>query len=74
MQTVADLLECFRVYAVCIHCARMEPVDLNKVDPQTTVDALRRRLKCSGCGVRREDIRIVYVGPCARAAAFRYRR
>lgn len=74
MQTVADLLECFKVYAVCIPCARMEAVDIGTLDPTMPVETLRHRLRCSGCNERRQDLRIVYVGPCERAAGFRYRR
>ena len=77
MQCIGDLLESFKVYAVCISCARMELVDLlamaDTLGADTTIDALRKRLRCTGCGVRREDIRIVYVGRCERASAFRYR-
>lgn len=78
MQRLTDLVECFRVYAVCAPCGRMEPVDLpsavERLGEESTVTGLRERVRCQHCGQRTQDIRVVYVGPAQRAAGFHYRR
>lgn len=78
MQPLSDLLEKFRVYALCVPCGRMEPVDLGAVIERlgsaATVADLRRRVRCRGCGQRTRDVRVVYVGPQERPASFHYRR
>lgn len=55
----------------------MEPLDLDAVVSQLgrelTVEDLRARVRCRGCRQRTRDIRIVYVGPKDRPAAFHYR-
>jgi hypothetical protein len=78
MQRLADLIDKFRVYALCVPCGRMEALDLAAIDSggggAMTVAELRERVRCRGCGQRTRDIRIVYVGPADRPAAFHYRR
>ncbi len=78
MQKLSDLLESFRVYAVCVPCGRMEAVDLARATARlgddATVADLRARVRCSGCRTRTRDVRVVYVGPEHRRADFRYRR
>lgn len=76
MQSVADLLESFHLYAVCVDCTRMERVRIQELidrfGSELTIDDLRRRLRCASCGQRTGDIRIVYVGKQARVAGFHY--
>ena len=78
MQKLSDLLESFRVYAVCVPCGRMEAVDLARAAARlgdgATVADLRARVRCHDCGTRTRDVRVVYVGPEGRRADFRYRR
>lgn len=78
MQRLIDLVATFRVYAVCVPCGRMEPVPLAaaaaRLGPDATVTDLRERVRCSGCGARTRDVRVVYVGPEDRPATFHYRR
>ena len=78
MQTLQDLIRAFRVYAVCEPCERMIAVDLpllmSRHGPDMTLDQLRNRVRCAACGVRTQDIRIVYVGPCGSAGRFHYQR
>jgi len=78
MQRLADLRECFRVYALCVPCGRMEALDLDAalahLGDDGSVADLRARVRCGQCGARTRDIRIVYVGPRDRPAAFHYRR
>ncbi|HEX7035566.1 MAG TPA: hypothetical protein VF210_07315 [Pseudomonadales bacterium] len=78
MQRLIDLCERFRVYAVCVPCGRMEAVDLEssiaRLGEAATVADLRERVRCRGCGRRTHDLRVVYVGPKDRPAAFHYRR
>jgi len=40
--------------------------------PETTVEDIRRRLVCTACGRRTENLRLVYRGPGGRAASFNY--
>lgn len=78
MQRLGELLESFKVYAVCVPCSRMEAVDLRaaveRLGATATVADLRARVRCRGCGRRTRDIRVVYVGPADRPATFHYRR
>lgn len=78
MQRLTELRERFRVYALCVPCGRMEPVDLGAALAQLgeagTVADLRERVRCRECGRRTRDVRVVYVGPEHRLAAFHYRR
>jgi hypothetical protein len=67
MQRLVDLTENFRVYAVCVPCGRMEPLDLDALVSHRgrllTVADLRARLRCRICRQRTHDLRIIYVGP-----------
>ena len=78
MQRLIDLVESFKVYAVCSDCARMEAMDLAAIIEQfggdRSVTWLRSQLRCADCGHRTEDLRIVYVGACEKTAGFGYRR
>ena len=78
MQKLSDLLESFRVYAVCVPCGRMEAVDLARAAARlgdgATVADLRARVRCGACRAFTHDVRVVYVGPEDRRADFRYRR
>lgn len=77
-QRLIDLLESFRVYALCTPCGRMEAVDLDvvvsRLGREASIGDLRRRVRCRHCGLRTREVRIVYVGPDDRPAAFHYRR
>lgn len=77
MQRLTDLADKFRVYALCVPCGRMEALDLAALAAagggSMTVAELRGRVRCRACGTRTRDIRIVYVGPADRPAAFHYR-
>ena len=65
MRTLNKIPDTFKLYAVCTDCGRMEEVDrlgvIEKAGDMTVTD-FRSRVRCSGCGIRTEDIRIVYVG------------
>ncbi|MDH3642164.1 MAG: hypothetical protein OES38_08720 [Gammaproteobacteria bacterium] len=78
MQTIKDINSSFTLYAVCVGCARMEPLSAERLKeelgPDTLLEDVRKRLRCQRCGERSGDIRIVYVGPCRSAAGFHYRR
>jgi hypothetical protein len=56
----------------------MEQLDLKalmvRLGADATVSDVRSRLRCRGCGQRRPDIRVVYVGANAIAGTFSYRR
>jgi len=58
----------FAIVAFCERCARRAAVDRENLPPKVTIEALRRRLRCTGCGSRETSIRIVYTG----AGGFRY--
>ena len=77
MVTLADLVARFELHAVCIHCQRMERIDLTELMdrfPETrTVEEVRDRVRCRGCRRRTRDIRIVYVGTNGNARGFHYR-
>ena len=77
MKTMGDLIESFQLYAVCTDCERMERVAIGQLveahGEDLTIEAVRRRLRCSGCAVRTGDIRIVYVGEKGKLAGFHYR-
>ena len=65
MNTLAEIPDSFRLYAVCTKCVRMELVDRQAVienQGDLSVADFRARVKCSECGKRTEDIRIVYQG------------
>ena len=77
MKTMADLHDRFQLHAVCTDCDRMEQIRIqaliDRFGDDLTIDSVRRRLRCTGCGQRTEDIRIVYVGENARVSGFHYR-
>lgn len=78
VQRLEDLRESFRVYALCVPCGRMEALDLDAalehLGSNGSAADLRARVRCGQCDGRTRDIRIVYVGPRERPAAFHYRR
>ena len=78
MQTLAELQECFQLYAVCEDCQRMAEVDIPRLieleGGDYRVDRVRLRLLCTTCKQRSHALRIVYVGPGRRSASFRYNR
>jgi hypothetical protein len=78
VRKIKDINSSFTLYAVCVGCARMEPLSAERLIEELGADILledvRKRLRCKGCGERSGDIRIVYVGPCRSAAGFHYRR
>ena len=65
MRTLTKIPDTFKLYAVCTDCERMEEVDrlgvIEKAGDMTVTD-FRKRVRCSACGTRTEDIRIVFVG------------
>jgi hypothetical protein len=73
-----DLRASFHLYAVCNSCDRMEPVSipdlLRTLPADTPISLIRQRVRCRGCNLRTNDIRIVYVGEGERSATFQYRR
>jgi len=77
MQPLIELTQRFRIYAVCIPCGRMELLAMEalvaKLGARATVTDVRLRLRCSRCGSKRPDVRVVYVGVDHEAAGFRYR-
>ena len=58
----------FAIVAFCERCGRRAVLDRERLQPKVTIEALRRRLRCTGCGSRETSIRIVYTG----AGGFRY--
>jgi hypothetical protein len=78
MQTLNDLKESFQIYAVCVDCQRMSPMNLDmlieRFGEQFPVTDLRAKVRCSSCERRTQDLRIVYVGPRSRPTGFRYQR
>lgn len=78
MQTLEDLLESFHLYAVCVTCKRTVQLPIarliDQVGAEVSAMEIRRRVRCSRCGERTGDIRIIYVGPDRAAAGFHYRR
>jgi hypothetical protein len=62
---LSSIPDSFKLYAVCAACERMEEVDRLAVIEKSgdmTVKYFRTKVRCSECGKRTEDIRIVYVG------------
>jgi hypothetical protein len=58
----------FAIVAFCERCGRRANPDRTNLPPNITIEVLRRRLRCTGCGSRETSIRIVYTG----AGGFRY--
>ena len=77
METLADLVSHFELYAVCIECGRMQRLDLaaaiERLGGTATVADVRARVRCNACNRRTRDIRIVYVGENGVARGFHYR-
>jgi hypothetical protein len=61
--------ETFTVVAFCGACGHQAPLDRARVPAGVSVQRLRGRLRCSGCGSHEAQIRILYTG----AGRFRYR-
>ena len=78
METLGELIQSFQLYAVCEPCQRVREVDvatlIERHGAQLPIQDVRGRLRCTACGARTGGVRIVYVGPCRRAASFRYTR
>ena len=78
MQTLQDIQNAFRLYAVCETCQRMALLDIDHLvaqeGPDYPLDRVRMRLYCRPCRTRTQALRIVYVGPEGRASGFRYAR
>ena len=78
MQVLTDLLECFRLYAVCEDCQRVVQLNLPQLVEREggdyPINRLRMRLWCQACESRSQALRIVYVGPEDRQVTFRYSR
>lgn len=65
MKHLCEISPDFRVYCICVGCDRQEIVDhlqLVREQGDMTVEYFRSKARCSECGIRTEDIRIVYVG------------
>jgi hypothetical protein len=59
--TLADFpVETFTILAFCDACGRSRPLDRAALPAGLTVDALRRRLRCTACGSHETSIRIIY--------------
>ena len=78
MHSLNDLLESFHLYAECERCQRSMQLSVEKLiarlgDDFPVID-LRPRLRCTGCNIRGQDLRIVFVGPPGKRMVFQYRR
>jgi hypothetical protein len=62
--------EIFTVLAFCGACGHQAPLDRARVPAGVSVPGVCQRLRCSACGSRETDLRILYTG----AGGFRYRR
>ena len=75
--TLADLLDAFELFAVCTSCHKTEQLNLQVLCDQRgrgySIEAVRQRVRCTDCGRRTQDIRIVYIGQCGGASGFHYR-
>lgn len=54
--------EMFAILVFCEACGRHGRLDRTQAPNGVTVQALRARLRCSGCNSRDTSIRIVYIG------------
>lgn len=56
----------FRLYCICaVNCESSVEVDHKALmweHGDLTIEYFRQKIRCSGCGERTEDIRLVYVG------------
>ena len=65
MRTLGEIPSTFKLYAVCHRCERSVEVDHKAVleeQGDMTIEYFRQKVRCSECGKRTRDIRIVYVG------------
>ena len=66
MRTLGEIPNTFKLYCFCAaNCERSVVVDHQKVlweQEDMTIPYFRKKVRCSECGTRTEDIRIVYVG------------
>jgi hypothetical protein len=62
--------ETFTVLAFCGACGHQAPLDRARVPAGVSVQEVCQRLRCSPCGSRETDLRILYTG----AGGFRYRQ
>jgi hypothetical protein len=62
--------ETFTVLAFCGACGHQAPLDRTRVPAGVSLPEVCQRLRCSACGSRETDLRILY----ASAGGFRYRR
>ena len=66
MRTIAEIPLSFKLYAICaVNCARSVEIDHKALmwdQGDMTLDYFRKKIRCSECGSRTEDIRLVYVG------------
>ena len=49
------------IIAYCRECQHTADLNLEQLWPELTIPDLRRRLRCTECGAREAEIRIVYV-------------
>jgi hypothetical protein len=67
LHTVGDLAGRHTIWAHCVPCGRAVQLDTSRLiavyGPRLTIAELRRRLACSRCGERRQEIRIVFTLP-----------
>ena len=66
MKTLAEIPLTFKLYCICaVNCERSVEVDRKTImrdQGDMTIDYFRKKVRCSECGERTEDIRLVYVG------------
>ena len=63
MNTISDFpVDQFHILGACEACGRTDWLDREKLPDDMTIDTLRERVTCQGCGSRECGIRIVYVG------------
>ena len=53
--------EKFSIIAYCQECRHSATLDMEQLQPELAIPELRRRLRCTECGARGAEIRIVYV-------------
>jgi hypothetical protein len=67
LRTVGDLADRHVIYAHCGPCQRSVQLDSRRLvavhGAGLTIPELRKRLTCSRCGQRRQEIRIVFALP-----------
>ena len=69
LHTIGDIAGRHTIWAHCTPCGRAVELESRRLiavyGAGLTISALRRRLTCSRCGERRQDIRIVFTLPSA---------